>query len=149
MATEAKNNNDCQEIVFTKAKQLGKLTYKRIETNVKVFSDKIAISQEISRILKKKQIVEKEILLDTIQKAEINTVLDFWDSIYVVIFTILGFFLPITFLLAIICAFCAYGKEIELTLSDETVFNIPCSWKKEAEKLPFEIQDGKTKLFKK
>ena len=156
MATEVKNNveqngnvmNDYQEFVFTKVKQLGKMTYKRIETNVKVFSDKMSIYQENSRLFKKKQIIEKEILLDAIQKAEINTVWDFWDSIYVIIFIALGFVSPVVFLLAIVCVFCAYGKEIELTLSDGTVFNIPCSWKKEVDKLPFKVQDGKTKLFK-
>ena len=140
---------DYQEIVFTKAKQLGKLTYKRIETNVKVFSDKMTVYQETSRFLKKKQTIEKVILLDAIKIAEISTVWDFWDSIYVVICTILGFVEPALFLLAIVCAFCAYGKEIGITLSDGTVFTIPCSWKKEADKLPFDVQNGKTKLFKK
>lgn len=140
---------DYQEVVFMKVKQLGKVTTKRTETNVKVFSNKMKIHQDISGFLKKKETVEKEILLNTIKKAEISTVWDFWDSIYTVICVVLGFVSAPIFLLALICAFCAYGKEIEITLVDGTAFNIPCSGQKGVDVLPFKMQEGKTKFFKK
>ena len=64
---EEQEIKDCEEIIFRKIKQFGRMTYKSIETNVKIFSDKMNIHQETSGFLGKKNITEKEILLNTIQ----------------------------------------------------------------------------------
>ena len=146
---ETNDINYYQEIVFTKVKKFVKLTYKQTDTTLKIFSNKIDFYQEISHFFKKTQIIEKEILLYTISTFEIRTVWDCWDSVCVIYCSILGFlYEPVLLPLALIFAFRAYGKEILIKLSDGTTFTIPCSRKKDANKLPFLVPKGKTKLFR-
>ncbi|MBQ3543948.1 MAG: hypothetical protein IJA34_02995 [Lachnospiraceae bacterium] len=127
--SEINSSNNYEEIVFCKKKMFSYLVYKTVETNVKMFSRSMKIRQETFRFIGKNQIVEKEIFLAEIQNAEVHIVWDFWDTLYAVIFTILGFFEPVIFLIAIVCAYCGYGKDIEIRLLDGSKFNIPCEGK--------------------
>ena len=117
----------CREIKFCKKKMFSYMTYKTIYTNVKIFSDKMSVYQEVQGFFGKPHINTRDILISNIRTVDIRTVFDFWDTLYAVIFILLGFVIPFTFILAIMFAFCGYGKVAEIQLLDGSKFEIPFS----------------------
>lgn len=125
-----KADTSIQELSFYKGKMLGTVTYKRTTTSVKILSDQIDIQQTIKKIFCREKNVELTIPLNSVKSARVRTALDFWDTLYAIIFATLGLFQPALFLMAALCFWCGYGKEIEIALSNGGSFKIPVAGSK-------------------
>lgn len=121
---------------FQKGKMLGELTYKRTNTEVEVSSTALKVHQTVKRIFRKEREEEKVLSFSQIKSACVHVVLDFWDTLYAVVFAVLGLFQPVLFLLAAVCLWCGYGREIEILTVDGDKVKIPLALGKgEAKKL--------------
>lgn len=118
-------NENAQELVFSKIKMLGKLTYKRTKTTVQIDEENLNIHKVTKKIFRKEITEEKVIARAAIASAQSRTVMDFWDTLYTVIFVLFGIFAPQFFLLAAVCFWCAYGKEIRIIMANGEIFTIP------------------------
>ena len=124
-APSSEEKNSSQKLVFTKIKQVGRISYKTFLSTVTVDASELQISLSTKKIFRKEKIVEKNIQIFDIQSIRKHTVMDFWDTLYAIFFVILGFFYPLWFLPALLYLWSAYGKEIELTLSNSEKVKIP------------------------
>lgn len=120
-----------QEFSFLKKKMLGNLTYKRTTTKITVSGNQVAMTQTLNRLFRRERVVEKSFTTLAVEAVRTHTVLDFWDTLYTIIFVVLGFVQPAIFLLAAVCLWTAYGKEMELTLSGGEKVKIPYAGAKE------------------
>lgn len=119
-----------QKFNFQKGKMLGRVTYKRTSTNVEISSTSLKIRQTMKKIFRKEREEEKAIPLSQIKSARVHVVLDFWDTLYAAIFAVLGFFQPVLFLMAAVCLWCGYGREIEILTSNNDKIKIPLAFGK-------------------
>lgn len=120
-----------QEFTFTKGKMIGNLTYKRTTTKVTLAGDQVTMVQTLNRIFRSEKNEKKSFLSSSVASIRSHTVLDFWDTLYAVVFVVLGFFQPLLFLLALICFWCGYGKEMEMSLASGEKVKIPYAGAKE------------------
>lgn len=125
-----------QTFAFFKQNMLGNLTYKRTSTEITVSDNQIQMKQTLDRFFRKDRITEKSFPVSSVVSVRTHTVMDFWDTLYAIVFGILGFFQPAAFLIALVCLWCAHGREMELTLSNSEKIKIPFAGaKEEAEKM--------------
>ena len=74
--------------------------------------------------------MEVSFQLSEISEIGIKTKMDFWDTLYGVIFVFLGIFVnPIIFLLAVVCLYCGYGKIIQISTVNGKKYTIPSALK--------------------
>lgn len=109
---------------FNKKKQLGNLTYKETITTAAVSDSTAEIEQTVKKFIGGEKKTNASIPLGEISSVLIKVKFDFWDTLYAVLFAVLGIFAPIAFLGTAVCLFCAFGKEIIITTS-KTVVRIP------------------------
>lgn len=117
--------NVLERCTFSKKKMIGSQVYKKTTTEISILEFELEMIQTRQRPFRKKQIIEKKIMISSITSIRIHTVLDFWDTLYTIIFAILGLVHPSSFLMAAVCFWCAYGKELQLTLSNGEKIKIP------------------------
>jgi len=131
--TENKLNSEQQEYNFYKSKGIGRGVYKQIYTNVKCTDTNINIARKAVHFYFFKGKPENTYLkTDQIQSIGIVRTMDFWDTLYGIIFIIIGFLQPYLFILAVLCLWCAYGKKVRMTLKNGTNFDIQANFSKEA-----------------
>lgn len=115
-----------ENLLFEKSKDLGKISYKWISTKVKIDGDEIWIVQEVKKIFRKARRKENGIAASDIRSVNMQVKWDFWDTLYGIIFALLGIFAsPWYFILAVIFLLCGYGKIIKLKVKDGSEYIIP------------------------
>ena len=92
--------------------------------------------------------MEVSFQLSEISEIGIKTKMDFWDTLYGVIFVFLGIFVnPLIFLLAVVCLYCGYGKIIQISTVDGKKYMIPSALKTDdAQKLLDLVNGGSNVL---
>lgn len=110
---------------FDKGKMMGSVTYRRIKTNAYIKDGVIYIEQSTKKIFRKERTVKIHIDMQKVVSSELKLALDFWDTLYAIIFAVLGFFRSILFIIAAICLFSGYGKSIIIKTDDGSKFKIP------------------------
>lgn len=125
---ENKGENEMtNELLFIKKKDWGNLTYKKINTTVSIMEDKILITKKTKILFFNRASAETVINRADIQSIQIKKTMDFWDLCFAIIFAFLGLSYPVLFIGTAICLYSAYGKEIQLQLSNGTKQEIPYS----------------------
>lgn len=104
---------------------MGNVTYRRIKTNAYIKDGVIYIEQSTKKIFRKERTVKIHIDMQKVVSSELKLALDFWDTLYAIIFAVLGFFRPILFIVAALCLFTGYGKSIIIKTDDGSKFKIP------------------------
>ena len=103
-----------------------KLVFRKIN----IEGQSVHFYQTISKILRSIKKVEVSFQLSEISEIGIKTKMDFWDTLYGVIFVFLGIFVnPIIFLLAVVCLYCGYGKIIQISTVNGKKYTIPSALK--------------------
>lgn len=125
-------NNGVRRLEFCKRKMLGKFTYKMTSTVVDIDQGAMHIVQQVKRLFRKEQNTEELFQLSEINFITMQTKMDFWDTLYGIIFFILGFIEPICFLCAAIWFYCGYGKEVRIQLENGKNILIPSELKTES-----------------
>lgn len=124
------NQTTADKLVFRKTKMIGLMTYSSVDTKITIEGQSVHFYQTISKILRSVKKVEVSFLLSEISEIGIKTKMDFWDTLYGVIFAFLGIFVnPLIFLLAVVCLFCGYGKVIQISTVDGKKYMIPSALK--------------------
>ncbi|MGN1175289.1 MAG: hypothetical protein ACI4S1_07520 [Roseburia sp.] len=118
-----------KKMTFHKKKMLSYLVYRQTDTEVEIDNQVIHYSQTIKKLFRKPRKTEDSILLSQIEKIGIKTKMDFWDTLYGIIFIIFGFIYPLCFLAAALFLFCGYGKVIKIKKQDGSEFIIPANMK--------------------
>ena len=127
--TEEEPKEITRKLSFQKKKMLGYLIYKQIYTDVEISNRVMHISQSVKKVFRKPRVKEENIYLNDIADVRVKTEMDFWDTLYGVIFLFWGFFNAWWFLAAAIFLFCGYGKIIRIKKSDGSEFQIPVELK--------------------
>ena len=120
-----------KKLTFQKKKMLSYLVYRQTDTEVEIDNQVIHFSQTIKKLFRKPRKTEDNILLSQIQEIGIKTKMDFWDTLYGIIFIVLGFFYPVWFLVAALFLFCGYGKIIKIKNLDGKEYIIPAEMNSE------------------
>lgn len=113
------------EIILKKTKMIGRITYKTVQTTVILKPETVDIKMDTKKIFRKACTFKKTVSLVDIRSARVRTVMDFWDTLYGIIFAALGFSAPILLVGTVVCLWCGYGKEIQILLSNGEKINIP------------------------
>lgn len=128
--------SDVQEFTFQKGKMMGNVTYKRTKTKVLISATSITVEKAIKKLFRKEKEEKRTLLISQIPSARMHVVLDFWDTLYAIACAVLGVFQPSLFLLAAVCLWCGYGREIEILTTEGNKVKIPLTREKnEAEQL--------------
>ena len=118
------DTSEKMEFTFNKAKQLGRLTYRQTTTKAVVSASSVDIEQTIKKFIGGEKKTNTSIMLNDITGIQVRIKFDIWDTVYAVIFAIIGFLAPVAFLGTAVCLFCAFGKEIIITTA-KTHVGIP------------------------
>lgn len=134
--TDGKNinpNSENEEKIwhFQKAKMLGLITYKRVFTDVSIKGNEINIVIKKGKKEKKKQ--ETHQLISNLESIESKTAFDFWDTLYAIIFGIVGVLCICmgikgaigSLLFAAVCAWSGYGKKVIFMWKDGSKTVVP------------------------
>ena len=114
------------ESTFQKRTMLGNITYKRVTTRVAITESGLQIEKKTKKIFRKEKTEERVIPFSQMHSASIHTVLDYWDTLYGVAFTVLGFLFHWSFfLLAIVFFWCGYGKKMQFVLKSGEKYSFP------------------------
>lgn len=107
------NTNIKKEYRFSKVKQLGAINIAVIETNININNNNINIIEQrkVLGLFKGKRKVES-LIVDDIKGITTKSVIDTIDLVYAIVFTLIGFALPIAFLISAVCLFTGYGQRI-------------------------------------
>lgn len=145
---ETVNQTNADKLVFRKTKMIGLVTYSSVDTKITIDGQSVHFYQTISKILRSVKKVEVSFLLSEISEIGIKTKMDFWDTLYGVIFAFLGIFVnPFIFLLAVVCLYCGYGKVIQISTVDGKKYMIPSALKTDdAQKLLDLVNGGSNVL---
>lgn len=145
---ETVNQTTAEKLVFRKTKMIGLVTYSSVDTKITIDGQSVHFYQTISKILRSVKKVEVSFLLSEISEIGIKTKMDFWDTLYGVIFVFLGIFVnPLIFLLAVVCLYCGYGKIIQISTVDGKKYMIPSALKTDdAQKLLDLVNGGSNVL---
>ena len=145
---ETVNQTTADKLVFRKTKMIGLVTYSSVDTKITIEGQSVHFYQMISKILRSVKKVEVSFLLSEISEIGIKTKMDFWDTLYGVIFAFLGIFVnPLIFLLAVVCLYCGYGKVIQISTVDGKKYMIPSALKTDdAQKLLDLVNGGSNVL---
>ena len=120
-----------EEYTFDKGRMLGRVTYKRIHTEVSVIDTGLRIKKTTKKVFRKAKEEEQFIPFEQITYAKIHTTLDYWDTLYGVCFVLIGFLYNLAaLLLAAVFFWCGYGKQVVLTLRNGAKYSIPYSFGK-------------------
>lgn len=127
---ETVNQTTADKLVFRKTKMIGLMTYSSVDTKITIEGQSVHFHQTISKILRSIKKVEVSFHLSEISEIGIKTKMDFWDTLYGVIFVFLGIFInPLIFLLAVVCLYCGYGKIIQISTVNGKKYTIPSALK--------------------
>ena len=88
---DAKAEQDNSELTFHKGTQLGRITYKKIDTRVEITENGLQIEKKTKKIFRKEKTEERFIPFAQMVSARVHTVLDYWDTLYGVAFVAVGF----------------------------------------------------------
>lgn len=145
---ETVNQTNADKLVFRKTKMIGLVRYSSIDTEITIDGQNVLFYQTISKILRSIKKVKETFLLSEISEIGIKTKMDFWDTLYGVIFVFLGIFVnPLIFLLAVVCLYCGYGKVIQISTVDGKKYMIPSALKTDdAQKLLDLVNGGSNVL---
>lgn len=145
---ETVNQTTADKLVFRKTKMIGLMTYSSVDTKITIEGQSVHFYQTISKILRSIKKVEVSFQLSEISEIGMKTKMDFWDTLYGVIFVFLGIFVnPIIFLLAVACLYCGYGKVIQISTVDGKKYMIPSALKTDdAQKLLDLVNGGSNVL---
>lgn len=113
------------QLEFQKGTMIGNVTYRQVNTTVSISDTVLHIVKRTKKIFRHEKIEDRDFVIANITLAKVRTVLDFWDTLYAIIATILGFFNPLLFILALVCLWCGYGKIIELNITTGERYQIP------------------------
>lgn len=135
MFDETKEMEDNQKnFYFEKVKMIGTICYKTIRTEVINSGNSLEIKQNIHKLFRRKKEKNLQIKLSEIHAAELKTKMDFWDTLYAIIFGIF-FLLDITDIIWLffigVCLYTGYGKIIDLKMKNGLNFEIPVNGKTE------------------
>ena len=146
---ETVNQTNADKLVFRKTKMIGLVRYSSIDTEITIDGQNVLFYQTISKILRSIKKVKETFLLSEISEIGIKTKMDFWDTLYGVIFVFLGIFVnPLIFLLAVVCLYCGYGKVIQISTVDGKKYMIPSALKTDdAQKLLDLVNGGSNVLY--
>lgn len=124
------NQTTADKLVFQKTKMIGLMKYSSVDTKITIEGQSVHFYQTISKILRSIKKVEVSFHLSEISEIGIKTKMDFWDTLYGVIFVFLGIFInPLIFLLAVVCLYCGYGKIIQISTVNGKKYTIPSALK--------------------
>ena len=142
------NQTTADKLVFQKTKMIGLMKYSSVDTKITIEGQSVHFYQTISKILRSIKKVEVSFQLSEISEIGMKTKMDFWDTLYGVIFVFLGIFVnPIIFLLAVVCLYCGYGKVIQISTVDGKKYMIPSALKTDdAQKLLDLVNGGSNVL---
>ena len=143
---ETVSQTTADKLVFRKTKMIGMMTYSSVDTKITIEGQSVHFYQTISKILRSIKKVEVSFQLSEISEIGIKTKMDFWDTLYGVIFV--GIFVnPLIFLLAVVCLYCGYGKIIQISTVDGKKYMIPSALKTDdAQKLLDLVNGGSNVL---
>lgn len=122
-------SNECKKMSFQKKKMFTYLVYRCTSTEVTIENQMMHLSQTVKKIFRKERTTETNIPMTEIKDISIKTKMDLWDTLYGIIFIILGFFAPVFFLLAALFLFCGYGKIIQIEQNNGIKYLIPSDLK--------------------
>lgn len=114
-----------ETLYFSKRKMIGYITYKSTETKIELGNKNVNISQTIGKLFRKKTKINENISIFNIQGITIRTKMDFWDTLYAIIFGIFSLFNLVFLLFVAVFLVCAYGKVIMIRKIDGSVVEIP------------------------
>lgn len=124
------NQTTADKLVFQKTKMIGLMKYSSVDTKITIEGQSVHFYQTISKILRSIKKEEVSFHLSEISEIGIKTKMDFWDTLYGVIFVFLGIFInPLIFLLAVVCLYCGYGKIIQISTVNGKKYTIPSALK--------------------
>lgn len=123
-----KNEENKEVLYYEKTKMIGRLRYKIIRTEIRNDEDVLKISQKVHRFLRKEKENHLEMKLSEISSIELKTKMDFWDTLYAVLFGIM-FLMNITdigwLLLIAVFLYTGYGKILDLKMENGKNFEVP------------------------
>lgn len=136
------------KLVFRKTKMIGMMTYSSVDTKITIEGQSVHFYQTISKILRSIKKVEVSFQLSEISEIGIKTKMDFWDTLYGVIFVFLGIFVnPIIFLLAVVCLYCGYGKIIQISTVNGKKYTIPSALKTDDVQKLLDLVNGRSNVL--
>lgn len=112
---------------FQKKYWLALVQYKTSISEIECTQNDLSIRQNLRRLFRKRKDNQAVIEFSEIESVVIKTKMDFWDTLYGVIFAILflvTFNIGVLFL-ALLCLFTGFGKIVRLSLKNGLNFNIP------------------------
>ena len=113
------------QLEFYKGTMIGNITYRRVNTSVSVGDSNLHIVKHTKKLFRREEIEDRDFAIEDITLAKVRTVLDFWDTLYAIIFAALGLVNPVFFIISIIFLWCGYGKTIELDIKTGEKYKIP------------------------
>ncbi|WP_371371017.1 zinc ribbon domain-containing protein [Sporomusa aerivorans] len=136
-----------REYQFKKRNYLGSLQYSTITTCIQLEPSYMKIVQDKKTL----GIFEKRLLETKIEYVEIHDIvmkktMDKYDSVFAIIFCILGIAMPLVFLLAILLFWISYGKKIHI-FTAKNVYKIPTSAEFELHELMASVKTFNPNIF--
>lgn len=137
---DAKAEQDNPELTFYKGTQLGRITYKKIDTRVEITENGLQIEKKTKKIFRKEKTEERFIPFAQMVSARVHTVLDYWDTLYGVAFVAVGFLFNLWALVgAVVCFWCGYGKKVEFLLRSGEKYSFPYQFGKKESSILVEL----------
>ena len=137
---DAKAEQDNPELTFHKGTQLGRITYKKIDTRVEITENGLQIEKKTKKIFRKEKTEERFIPFAQMVSARVHTVLDYWDTLYGVAFVAVGFLFNLWALVgALVCFWCGYGKKVEFLLRSGEKYSFPYQFGKKESSIMMEL----------
>lgn len=119
-------NTSNSNLEFEKSAMIGSIVDRQINTTVSILETSLHIRKITKKLLRSEQIEERDFNIADITSVDVHTALDFWDTLYAVIFAVLGFSTnPLLFIISVICLWCGYGKVIQLAIKTGEKYKIP------------------------
>ena len=137
---DAKAEQDNPELTFHKGTQLGRITYKKIDTRVEITENGLQIEKKTKKIFRKEKTEERFIPFAQMVSARVHTVLDYWDTLYGVAFVAVGFLFNLWALVgALVCFWCGYGQKVEFLLRSGEKYSFPYQFGKKESSIMMEL----------
>lgn len=127
--TQKEKNRINKKLVFEKKKMISYLVYKQTDTEVEIDNENIYCLQTVKKFLRKPRKSEENIKISNIKDIRTKIKMDFWDTLYAIIFVIFGIFAPVFFLVAALFLFCGFGRIIQIEKKDGGKYLIPSGFK--------------------